>query len=205
MGSLNPMNIFLRQEVYRMQRIVTVERANLTDLKVAIDGTIIMSEVRLLIRLIYFPNTSNNTSVLLFLSPNLKFYTLHWTSVIYTECFYKCDKDYNMTHLQKLRFYHNVSLLLRCEMLCVEPAFNSLTPLAPRTSRIPWTTFLMPVCQTCGGKSPGSHPSWAFGSRNFWRETNSSTTGCLKEVPKTFWMTGLFNPQGTVVCWNRHY
>ncbi|XP_070701078.1 dynein axonemal heavy chain 8-like [Pempheris klunzingeri] len=44
MGALNSMNIFLRQEVDRMQRIIAVVRTSLTDLKLAIDGTIIMSE-----------------------------------------------------------------------------------------------------------------------------------------------------------------
>ena len=44
MGHLQPLNIFLRQEIDRMQLVVTAVRSTLNDLKLAIDGTIVMSE-----------------------------------------------------------------------------------------------------------------------------------------------------------------
>lgn len=45
MGILNSLNIFLRQEIDRMQKVITLVRSTLTDLQLAIEGTIIMSEV----------------------------------------------------------------------------------------------------------------------------------------------------------------
>uniref|UniRef100_A0A5K3EWX0 Dynein, axonemal, heavy chain 5 n=1 Tax=Mesocestoides corti TaxID=53468 RepID=A0A5K3EWX0_MESCO len=41
---LKPLHIFLRHEIDRIQRVISVVRVTLSDLKVAIDGTIIMSE-----------------------------------------------------------------------------------------------------------------------------------------------------------------
>jgi dynein heavy chain len=44
MGALSSMNIFLRQEIDRMQKVISLVRRTLIDLKLAIDGTIIMNE-----------------------------------------------------------------------------------------------------------------------------------------------------------------
>ncbi|CAH8644888.1 unnamed protein product [Schistosoma haematobium] len=44
MDHLKPLHIFLKQEVDRMQRVISNVRTTLSDLKLAIDGTIIMSE-----------------------------------------------------------------------------------------------------------------------------------------------------------------
>jgi len=43
-GHLAPMNIFLKQEIDRMQRVIATVRNCLIDLKLAIEGTIIMNE-----------------------------------------------------------------------------------------------------------------------------------------------------------------
>ncbi|XP_018911445.2 dynein axonemal heavy chain 5 [Bemisia tabaci] len=44
MGALLPMNIFLRQEVDRIQKVISEVQQTLCDLRLAIDGTIVMSQ-----------------------------------------------------------------------------------------------------------------------------------------------------------------
>lgn len=44
MGALLPMNIFLRQEIDRIQKVIKEVYSTLCDLKLAIDGTIVMSQ-----------------------------------------------------------------------------------------------------------------------------------------------------------------
>ncbi|KAL1518053.1 hypothetical protein ABEB36_001736 [Hypothenemus hampei] len=44
MGALLPMNIFLRQEIDRIQKVIKEVKSTLSDLKLAIEGTIVMSQ-----------------------------------------------------------------------------------------------------------------------------------------------------------------
>ena len=47
MGLLNPMIIFLRQEIHRIDRVIRTVRNSLNDLQLAIDGIIILNDVRM--------------------------------------------------------------------------------------------------------------------------------------------------------------
>ncbi len=44
LGALRPMTIFLRQEVQRMNKVIKLVLATLTDLRLAIDGTVVMND-----------------------------------------------------------------------------------------------------------------------------------------------------------------
>jgi len=46
MGILNPMIIFLRQEIHRIDRVIRTVRNSLNDLQLAIDGIIILNDVK---------------------------------------------------------------------------------------------------------------------------------------------------------------
>ena len=45
MGQYHPINIFLKQEIDRLQKVISTVRATLIDLKLAIDGIIIMNDI----------------------------------------------------------------------------------------------------------------------------------------------------------------
>jgi len=78
MGHLQPLNIFLRQEIDRMRKVLTIVKATLTDLKLAIDGTIIMNEVRICIRKSYSVACDFNVCnqvLIASLSPRPNFFT----------------------------------------------------------------------------------------------------------------------------------
>ena len=46
MGPLQPLNIFFKQEIDRMVKVLVAVNSILQDLKLAIEGTIIMNEVQ---------------------------------------------------------------------------------------------------------------------------------------------------------------
>jgi len=50
MGHLQPLNIFLKQEIDRIQRVITAVRNTLIDLRLAIDGLLYFSLVLLTLK-----------------------------------------------------------------------------------------------------------------------------------------------------------
>lgn len=143
MGHLNSMNIFLRQEIDRMQKVISILRNSLNDLKLAIEGTIIMSEA--------------SDELFIVLKNTLFKQNLSQLNQLI---------DYDFSLFQSLR-----------------DALDNMYD-----ARIPqlWKRV-----------------SWDSSTLGFWftelleRNTQFSTW-IFEGRPPVFWMTGFFNPQGTV-------
>lgn len=74
MDPLTSMNIFLRQEIDRMQKVISTVRRTLVDLKLAIDGTIIMNEnLRNALDFIYDAKIPTLWQKVIFKTPIIKF------------------------------------------------------------------------------------------------------------------------------------
>lgn len=63
MGPTQPMNIFLSQEIDRIQKVIELVKNSLEDLLLAIDGIIIMSEVNIYIDNIIETRPDNFTPI----------------------------------------------------------------------------------------------------------------------------------------------
>lgn len=141
-----------------MQRIIGVVRTSLTDLKLAIDGTIIMSEVRLQTHL---------TVRLGFLKFKLQFiFTLMYKLVYFKYDFLKDLKEAILT----LHDFQNLRDAL-------DNIFDARVPNLWR--KISWESSTLGFWFTELLERNKQFHGWVFGGR-----------------PKTFWMTGFFNPQG---------
>lgn len=132
MGLLNPLNIFLRQEIDRMQKVLTIVRITLKDLLLAIEGTIIMSEVML---------SKFKTNLTIYRTcPKFDFHTKRKTK---WRCFY-CWKNY--WNVFPLNVYTEYSTIWQMGAICLAMwgvvlrfvsimlPLESWSPIAPRTS-----------------------------------------------------------------------
>ena len=75
LGGQQPMNIFLKQEIDRMQRILSLLRSTLIDLGMAIEGTIIMSDdLKLVLDFMFDANVPDKWTKISWVSSTLGFW-----------------------------------------------------------------------------------------------------------------------------------
>lgn len=185
MGALTPLNIFLRQEIDRMQRVITVVRHTLTDLQLAIEGTIIMSEVRRIIKehnFRNFPLLQDCRYKILLLYQNLR----DALDNIY---------DARVPRLwQKVKHY----FLVKTRVWTIKIFHFVPASLNQNTRDVEWLTCFEPSIFL---KISIVQISWESSTIGFWyteliERNQQFFTWVFNGRPKVFWMTGFFNPQG---------
>uniref|UniRef100_A0A1B0GJY1 Putative dyneins heavy chain n=1 Tax=Lutzomyia longipalpis TaxID=7200 RepID=A0A1B0GJY1_LUTLO len=175
MGVLLPMNIFLRQEIDRMQRVIKTVRSSLSDLKLAIDGTIVMSQ--------YLRESLD--------AINTQF--RHW-------CNSDRPKVFWMTG-----FFNPQGFLTAMRQRVIKTVRSSLSDLKLAIDgTIVMSQYLRESLDAMyDARIPDKwmKVSWESTTLGFWYtellERNTQFRHwCNSDRPKVFWMTGFFNPQG---------
>lgn len=179
MGVLNSLNIFLRQEIDRMQKVISLVRTTLTDLKLAIEGTIIMSEVS---------SAVANFSLLRACPVRYRFFLQYRRNLTRTKHREILAPEF-VSLAKKCRLCYGIT----CSVVSASCCFASWLLQNLRDAldnmfdaKVPTTWRKL---------------SWESSTIGFWftelLERNMQLSKWIFEGrPTCFWMTGFFNPQG---------